>query len=94
MRGRLVDRGWGARQGFPGLVPRPDGGRIRVHVLCSPDLPAHWARLDRFEGPEYERVVVPVEYPGGGTRLAYVYALRIDPEEPIRGPGPEGRRGA
>ena len=31
-----------------------------VDVLVSDELPAHWPRLDAFEGPGYRRVVVDV----------------------------------
>lgn len=84
VRGRLHDRGWGAAEGFPGLVPDPDGDRVRVQVFRSADLPGAWQRLDRFEGREYERVVVPVEGLGEGTLPCWIYVLRVEP-------GGEGR---
>ena len=31
-----------------------------MHLLTSTDLPAHWDRLDEFEGSEYQRILVPV----------------------------------
>lgn len=65
VRGRLVDHGWGAAMGYPALVPDPGGAGVEVHILHSADLPAHWARLDAFEGPEYERVFVDVEIAEG-----------------------------
>src|ERR1700761_7571441 len=49
-RGRLVDSGWGAELGFPALVLEPDGDAVGVDVFESDDLPAHWERLDQFEG--------------------------------------------
>lgn len=76
VRGYLHDRGWGAAKGFPGLVPDPHGERIAVQVFHSGDLPAEWRRLDRFEGGEYERVVVPVEGLGEGTLPCWIYVLR------------------
>ncbi|HEX5383910.1 MAG TPA: hypothetical protein VFW54_04665 [Propionibacteriaceae bacterium] len=42
---------------------------IGVDVLESIDLPAHWACLDTFEGPSYERAV-----PTGDVD-AYIYVL-------------------
>jgi gamma-glutamylcyclotransferase (GGCT)/AIG2-like uncharacterized protein YtfP len=34
---------------------------VPVDVLESPDLPAHWARLDAFEGEGYRRVIAEVQ---------------------------------
>jgi gamma-glutamylcyclotransferase (GGCT)/AIG2-like uncharacterized protein YtfP len=78
VRGWLVDSGWGAAQGYPGLRPDPDGPEVEVQVLISPDLPANWARLDAFEGEEYERVAVTVET-DRGPLAAQIYALKAEP---------------
>jgi gamma-glutamylcyclotransferase (GGCT)/AIG2-like uncharacterized protein YtfP len=67
--GMQVDAGWGAGLGYPALVLDPDGSAIRVDVFESVDLPAHWSRLDAFEGPGYQRVVVRVR-----TSIGEVYA--------------------
>ena len=81
VRGRLYDRGWGAAEGFPGLVLDPEGERVRVKVFHSGELPEHLARLDRFEGPEYERVVAPVEGLEGGPLRCWIYVLREEAED-------------
>ena len=65
VRGWLSDDGWGATLGFPGLKLDPEGDRVPVHVLESPELLEHWARLDEFEGAEYARVVARVETQDG-----------------------------
>ena len=57
MRGTLLDAGWGAGLGYPGLVLDPAGPAVEVHILQSVDLPDHWARLDLFEGNGYRRVI-------------------------------------
>ena len=57
--------GWGASLGHPAMVLDPAGPSIDVQVLESPDLPAHWSRLDDFEGPGYERVPTTVRTEGG-----------------------------
>jgi gamma-glutamylcyclotransferase (GGCT)/AIG2-like uncharacterized protein YtfP len=72
--GRLVEAGWGASLGYPALVLDPDGSPIDVQVLESDDLPAHWSRLDDFEGPGYERVLTTVHTATGDVE-AYVYVL-------------------
>jgi gamma-glutamylcyclotransferase (GGCT)/AIG2-like uncharacterized protein YtfP len=72
VHGTLVDAGWGVSIGYPALILDPDGAPVEVHVFESADLPAHWSRLDRFEGPGYRRVATTVH-----TRLddvnAYIY---------------------
>ena len=73
--GTLVDAGWGAGLGYPALVLDPEGSAIDVHVFESVDLPAHWSRLDEFEGPGYQRVVTKVRVPSGDLD-ACVYVLR------------------
>ncbi len=60
VRGRLVDQGWGAAFGSPGLVLDDSAGPVDVWVLESDDLQHHWARFDDFEGPGYRRARVTV----------------------------------
>ncbi len=61
VEGTLHDRGWAARQGYPGFVPGGSGDRVAVRVLESPALPDAWDRLDAFEGEAYRRILAPVE---------------------------------
>jgi gamma-glutamylcyclotransferase (GGCT)/AIG2-like uncharacterized protein YtfP len=76
IRGRLVEEGWGAALGYPALVL--DAGQdeeveaVPGHLFTSPDLPAHWARLDAFEGAEYRRSNVMVETAEGAVS-AWIY---------------------
>jgi gamma-glutamylcyclotransferase (GGCT)/AIG2-like uncharacterized protein YtfP len=72
--GMLVDAGWGASLGYPALVLDPAGSAIGVDVFESVDLPAHWERLDAFEGPGYERVVTTVHTSTGDVD-ASIYVL-------------------
>ena len=65
VRGRLVNAGWGADLGYPGLILDTSGPVIEVHVFESSDLPSHWPRLDAFEGAGYRRVVTPVRTADG-----------------------------
>jgi gamma-glutamylcyclotransferase (GGCT)/AIG2-like uncharacterized protein YtfP len=74
VRGRLFQEGWGALQGYPGLRLDPVGGEIAVQVFASPDLPEHWARLDRFEGPEYRRVITKAMSQDGAVE-ANIYTI-------------------
>jgi gamma-glutamylcyclotransferase (GGCT)/AIG2-like uncharacterized protein YtfP len=78
VRGWLVDSGWGSALGYPGLRPDPAGPEVAVQVFASDDLPAHWARLDGFEGEAYERVEIEVATADGPLN-AQLYALRPEP---------------
>src|SRR5215210_786363 len=74
--GTLVDAGWGASLGYPALILDPDGSAVDVRVFESVDLPAHWSRLDEFEGPRYQRVVTAVRTTAGDL-MASIYILRV-----------------
>jgi gamma-glutamylcyclotransferase (GGCT)/AIG2-like uncharacterized protein YtfP len=80
VNGLLVHAGWGAGLGYPALVLDPNGSAIRVDVFESADLPAHWERLDAFEGPGYQRVVTLVRTSLGDVD-ASIYVLVEDSAE-------------
>ena len=77
VRGTLVQQGWGAELGYPALIVDQDGPEIDVQVFESADLPAHWQRLDDFEGPGYQRVPIPVDTTTGPIE-ASIYVLNAD----------------
>jgi gamma-glutamylcyclotransferase (GGCT)/AIG2-like uncharacterized protein YtfP len=60
IEGDLLPAGWGAALGYPGFRPRVGGAAVAVKVLTAPLLATAWPTLDRFEGPEYQRILVPV----------------------------------
>ena len=74
VRGRLVEAGWGAKLGFPGLILDPSGQDLEVQVFESADLPDHWPRLDAFEGEGYRRVVAQVRT-ADGELAASIYVI-------------------
>jgi gamma-glutamylcyclotransferase (GGCT)/AIG2-like uncharacterized protein YtfP len=74
VQGKLVDAGWGASLGFPGLILDPSGPVVDVYLFESLDLLDHWARLDEFEGPGYRRVVTPIRTTEGDVD-AYIYVV-------------------
>ena len=76
LKGRLIEAGWGAGMGYPGVVIDPRGDDVGGFVLSSPSLPVHWDRLDAFEGAEYERRLASVALEDGTSVRAWVYALR------------------
>ncbi|NCT82532.1 MAG: gamma-glutamylcyclotransferase [Comamonadaceae bacterium] len=65
-----------AGQDYPGLRPAP-GGLVAGRLYRDVDAAA-WARLDAFEGQEYERVRVDVSLAGGATAPAWVYRFRAE----------------
>lgn len=65
VEGTLHDRGWAARQGYPGFVPGASGDRVAVKVFESLALPEAWDRLDAFEGAAYRRILAPIEMKSG-----------------------------
>lgn len=78
VRGHLYQEGWGATEGFPAMVFDDDGPEIPVLVFESGQLPAEWARIDEFEGPDYRRVVVPVKMANGVFMQCCIYELNSD----------------
>lgn len=76
VRGRLVEAGWGAALGCPGLILDPSGQAIDVHVFESSDLPDHWQRLDAFEGAGYRRVVTQIATEDGDIE-ASIYVIDV-----------------
>ena len=74
VRGRLFESGWGAALGYPGLILDEHGDTVEVQLFESADLPAHWQRLDGFEGAGYQRVTVAVAL-AEEALPAFIYVL-------------------
>ena len=75
LKGRLLEEGWGAEMGCPGIVPDENGGDVDGFVLSSDRLAEHWSMLDAFEDDGYRRVSVQVRLETGAVVSAQVYAL-------------------
>ncbi|MDR0184200.1 gamma-glutamylcyclotransferase family protein [Lysobacter arvi] len=80
--GTLHAQGWGAALGFPGLVLDADGDEVNGLVFTSDELPAHWRRLDEFEGDGYIRVITTARLDDGTCVQAHVYSLAPEPDPP------------
>ena len=50
VRGTLVEKGWGAELGYPGIVLDDHGYDVGVEVFECADLVGRWPLLDEFEG--------------------------------------------
>ena len=90
IEGDLLPMGWGADLGYPGFRPRAGGVAVAVQVLSTPLLASAWPDLDRFEGPGYRRILVPVFGTEMGPRQAgerqlYTVANLYTPTESQRG---------
>ena len=72
VRGQLIEQGWGATLGFPALVLEARGPIVSVQLFESADLPAHWRRLDDFEGDGYRRAAARVSCADGEVD-AWIY---------------------
>ena len=83
VRGSLVEAGWGAKFGYPGLILDPDGASVEVFVFESEALLHHWDRLDAFEGAGYRRIAVDVST-AEGVLPASIYVLADPPTGPHR----------
>jgi gamma-glutamylcyclotransferase (GGCT)/AIG2-like uncharacterized protein YtfP len=76
LRGRLLQGGWGAEQGYPGIIVDDTASPVAGYLLTSAALDREWGRLDEFEGIQYQRVLARVELEDGETVEAYVYQLK------------------
>ncbi|MEM1411445.1 MAG: gamma-glutamylcyclotransferase family protein [Pseudomonadota bacterium] len=75
VRGRLLEAGWGSGLGYPGLVLDGAGPAVPGAVLTSASLADHWARLDAFEGEDYERSDATVTLASGRTVPVQLYTV-------------------
>lgn len=76
VKGKLLQEGWGAALGYPGIVLDDLSGDVHGFIFSSNELSAHWARLDEFEGEGYERVVTSAELGDGTVVKVHIYALK------------------
>ena len=80
VRGTLIEAGWGAKFGYPGLILGPDAPPVEVHVFEFRALLDWWPRLDAFEGAGYRRVTVEVSTTEG-VLSSSIYVL-VEPSDP------------
>lgn len=73
--GSLLDQGWGAGMGYPGIVLDNTGNCVEGYVFYSEHLSEHWDALDEFEGEEYARVPVDVTTENGEIVTAFIYSV-------------------
>ena len=76
VRGTLYQEGWGADQGYPGIILDDSQAEVDGLLFASPMLNLHWSRLDAFEGEGYRRVKTTALARNGDTVQAYIYELK------------------
>lgn len=78
VKGKLIDAGWSASMGYPGI--RLDAGNDTIHgfLFYSDNLINHWDYLDEFEGEEFERTAVKVERFDEIEVDTYIYTLKSE----------------
>jgi gamma-glutamylcyclotransferase (GGCT)/AIG2-like uncharacterized protein YtfP len=74
VRGTLLQEGWGAKVGYPGIVLDQAGDEVQGFLFSSDALAQHLPRLDAFEGSGYERIETSVRLDEGLVD-AYIYVL-------------------
>lgn len=74
--GVLLEKGWGAEMGYPGIRLYAKGEQVAGFLFHSKNLKNHWSALDEFEGAAYERVLTNVQLKDGTTTEAFIYALK------------------
>jgi len=74
--GELLQEGWGAAAGYPGIILDGDSPEVHGFLFSSDALSEHWSRLDAFEGTGYQRVLTAVMLQSGTRVEAHIYVLR------------------
>jgi gamma-glutamylcyclotransferase (GGCT)/AIG2-like uncharacterized protein YtfP len=77
VEGEFVNSGWAAEFGYPMIRWKPGAARIASYLLTSEMLPASWSDLDRFEGSEYCRILIPIFDGQGFVTVGNIYAEKI-----------------
>ncbi len=73
VRGTRHATGWGTHKRHPGFIPDENAPPVKGLLFISNDLPAHWARLDKFEGADYKRISIKAKLESGNIIDAQIY---------------------
>lgn len=80
IKGKLINKGWGAELGYNGFASAGDEESITIeaYVLFSDELPANWQYIDDFEGNGYKRILTKYEMENGKIGIGYIYGINQD----------------
>ncbi len=81
VRGKLIDAGWSASMGYPGIKLNSGDDTIHGFLFYSNNLINHWDYLDEFEGEEFDRMPVVVERYDEFEVDTFVYTLKPEIED-------------
>lgn len=84
VKGRLIDAGWSASMGYPGIRLDASDDTIHGYLFYSSNLIDNWDYLDEFEGQEFQRTPVTVERYDELEVDTFIYTLKqevLDMEE-------------
>ena len=76
VKGKLIDAGWSASMGYPGIRLDLQEDTTHGFLFYSDNLINHWDFLDEFEGEEFERTPVMVERYDELEVDTYIYTLK------------------
>ena len=76
VRGYLIDAGWSASMGYPGIHLDEDGDLIHGFLFSSSNLINHWDNLDDFEGDEFQRREVVVKKYDEFETDTFIYVIK------------------
>jgi len=76
IKGKLVDAGWSAGMGYPGINLDKPRDTIHGYLFYSSNLINHWDYLDEFEGEEFLRTAVTVERYDEMDVDTFIYRLK------------------
>jgi gamma-glutamylcyclotransferase (GGCT)/AIG2-like uncharacterized protein YtfP len=78
VKGKLIDAGWSASMGYPGI--RLDEGSDTIHgyLFYSNNLINHWDYLDDFEGEEFKREEVTVMRYDEIDVDTFIYTVKVE----------------
>ncbi|RXJ87664.1 gamma-glutamylcyclotransferase [Arcobacter sp. CECT 8985] len=81
VKGKLIDAGWSASMGYPGIRLEAKEDTIHGFLFYSNNLINNWDYLDEFEGSEFVRQEVTVERYDELEVDTYIYVLKDEIEE-------------
>ncbi|MCT7635662.1 gamma-glutamylcyclotransferase [Aliarcobacter butzleri] len=76
VKGKLVDAGWSASMGYPGIRLEDGSDTIHGFLFYSDNLINHWDFLDEFEGEEFIRMPIKAERFDEIEVDTYIYTLK------------------
>ena len=78
VKGNLVDAGWSASMGYPGIKLDESGDTVHGYLFYSNNLINHWDYLDDFEGEEFKREEVIVTRFDEIEIDTFIYTVKVD----------------